>query len=101
MLRGGVANLTIKQALAEIDGWQLRLRESGDPELLPVAENLSRLSALLAAQDTDAREVGELLKDLGGQAQHLADGGIASAAFSDKLKTLGGLLASEGDSVSG
>ncbi len=101
MLRGGVANLTMEQALAEIDGWQLRLRESGDPELLPVAENLSRLSALLAAQDTDAREVGELLKDLGGQAQHLADGGIASAAFSDKLKTLGGLLASEGDSVSG
>lgn len=100
-LRGGVANLTMEQALAEIDGWQLRLRESGEPELLPVAENLSRLSTLLAAQDTDAREVGELLKDLGGQAQHLADGGIAPAAFSDKLKTLGGLLASEGDSVSG
>jgi hypothetical protein len=101
MLRGGVANLTMEQALAEIDGWQLRLRESGDPELLPAAENLSRLSALLAAQDTDAWEVGELLKDLGGQAQHLADGGVASAALADKLKRLGGLLASEGDSVSG
>jgi soluble lytic murein transglycosylase len=26
-----VANLTTERALAEIDGWQLKLRESGDP----------------------------------------------------------------------
>ena len=101
VLRGGVANLAVEQALAEIDEWQLRLGESGDPELLPVAENFQRLSSLLTADEADAREVGELLKDLGGQVQHLADSGKAPATISDRLKTLGGLLASEGDSVSG
>jgi hypothetical protein len=100
-LRGGVANLTVERALAEIDEWQLRLGEPGDPELLPVAENLWRLSSLLTADEVDAGEVGELLKDLGGQVQHLADSGKAPATISDRLKTLGGLLASEGDSVSG
>ena len=100
-LRGGVANLTVERALAEIDEWQLRLGEPGDPELLPVAENLWRLSSLLTADEVDAGEVGELLKDLGGQVQHLADSEKAPATISDRLKTLGGLLASEGDSVSG
>jgi hypothetical protein len=100
-LRGGVENLEIEQALVEIDDWQLRLEESGDPELLPVAENLRRLSALLTADEVDAQAVGELLKDLGGQVQHLADSGVVAWPVSEKLKTLGGLLASEGDSVSG
>ena len=101
-LRGGVANLAMERALAEIEDWQLRLEESGDPELLPVAENLRRLSTLLTADEVDAQAVGELLKDLGGQVQHLADtGAIGVGAISDRLKTLGGLLASEGDSVSG
>jgi hypothetical protein len=46
--------------------------------------------------------VGELLKDLGDQVLHLADSAPTGvAAISDRLKTLGGLLASEGDSVSG
>jgi hypothetical protein len=100
-LRGGVANLEIERALAEIDDWQLRLEESGDPELLPVAENLRRLSALLTADEVDAQAVGELLKDLGGQVQHLADSGLVAWPISEKLKTLGGLLASEGDTKSG
>ncbi len=99
-LRGGVANLEIERALAEIDDWQLRLEESGNPELLPVAENLRRLSALLTADEVNAQAVGELLKDLGGQVQHLADSGLVAWPISEKLKTLGGLLASEGDSVS-
>lgn len=100
-LRGGVANLSIERALTEIDDWQVRLSESGDPELLPVAENLRRLSALLTADDTDARAVGEVLRELGSQTEHLADSGAAPAEISGRLKTLGGLLASEGDSVSG
>ncbi len=100
-LRGGVANLAMERALAEIEDWQLRLEESGDPELLPVAENLRRLSTLLTADEVDAQAVGELLKDLGGQVQHLADSGLVAWPISEKLKTLGGLLASEGDSVSG
>jgi hypothetical protein len=99
-LRGGVANLAVERALAEIDDWQIRLGESGDPELRPVAENLRRLSALLTADDANTRAVGEVLKNLGGQAQHLADSGAATGAISERLKTLGGLLASEGDSIS-
>lgn len=100
-LRGGVATLAIERALAEIDDWQVRLSESGDPELLPVAENLRRLSALLTTDHTDAQAVGEVLRTLGSQTEHLADSGAAPAEISGKLKTLGGLLASEGDSVSG
>ncbi len=104
-LRGGVANLTTERALAEIDGWQLKLRESGDPELLPIAENLSRLSDLLSAERKDAEAVGDLLKTLGGQVQRVADRGLGEAGVarmvSERLKTLGGLLASEGDSISG
>jgi len=101
-LHGGVANLAMERALAEIEDWQLRLEESGDAELLLVAESLRRLSTLLTADEVDAQAAGEFLKDLGGQVQHLADtGAIGVGAISDRLKTLGGLLASEGDSVSG
>jgi hypothetical protein len=100
-LRGGVANLAMERALAEIEDWQLRLEESDDPELLPVVESPLRLSTLLTTDEVDAQAVGELLKDLGGQVQHLADSGATGvAAISDRLKRLGGLLASEGDSVS-
>lgn len=89
-LHGGVANLALERALAEIDGLQMRLRESKDLELLPVAQSLGRLCALLVAGGTGAREAGELLKKLGGQAQHLADSTITPAAISKRLKTLAG-----------
>jgi hypothetical protein len=53
-LRGGVANLAMGRALAEVEDWQLRLEESGNAELLRVAESLRRLSALLTADEVDA-----------------------------------------------
>jgi hypothetical protein len=36
-LRGGVENLAIGRALPEIDGWEQKLEESGDPQLAPIA----------------------------------------------------------------
>jgi len=45
-LRDGIENFAIRQALSEIDGWEQKLEESGDPQLAPIAvQNASGAAA--------------------------------------------------------
>jgi len=98
-LRGGVENLTIERALSEIDGWEQKLEESGDPQLAPIAENLRQLRALLTADSLDGAAIGILLSVLGEQVNGVASGSLGESV-GGKLRQLGGLLATEGRAVS-
>jgi hypothetical protein len=98
-LRGGVENMAIERALSEIDGWEQKLEESGDPQLAPIAENLRQLRALLTADRLDSSTIGLLLGVLGEQVHGVASGSLGKS-IGDKLQQLGGLLATEGRAVS-
>ena len=99
-LRGGVANLAIERALSEIDGWEQKLEESGDPQLAPIAENLRQLRSLLTADSLDRRTIGVLLGVLGEQVRDVASGSLGESV-GGKLRQLGGLLDTEGRAVTG
>jgi hypothetical protein len=98
-LRGGVENIAIERALSEIDGWEQRLEESGDPQLAPIAENLRQLRALLTTDRVDGTTIGLLLGVLGEQVHGVASGSLGES-IGGKLRQLGGLLATEGRAVS-
>ena len=98
-LRDGVENLAIGRALSEIDGWEQKLEESGDPQLAPIAENLRQLRALLTADRLDGGAIGVLLGVLGEQVQDVASGSLGESV-GGKLRQLGGLLDTEGRAVS-
>ena len=98
-LRGGVENLAIERALSEIDGWEQKLEESGDPQLAPIAENLRQLRALLTDDRLDDTAIGLLLSVLGEQVHGVASGSLGES-IGGKLRQLGGLLATEGRAVS-
>lgn len=99
-LRGGVENLAIERALSEIDSWEQKLEESGDPQLAPIAENLRQLRALLTADSLDRPGIGVLLRVLGEQVQDVASGSLGESV-GGKLRQLGELLDTEGRAVSG
>ena len=99
-LEGGIAQLAIGQALAEIETWERKLEDTGDPELQAIAGNLGALRGLLTADDIDVSATGPLLTTLGEQVQGVASG-EPGAQVTDKLRRLGELLASEGRSLSG
>lgn len=100
VLRSGVEDLAVERALSEIDGWERKLEESGDPQLAPIAENLRQLRALLTAGNLDRATIGMLLGVLGEQVQSVASGSLGESV-AGRLQQLGGLLATEGRAVSG
>ena len=97
-LRGGVENIAIERALSEIDGWEQKLEESGDPQLAPIAENLRQLRALLTADRLDGTVISLLLGVLGEQVRGVASGRLGESV-SGKLRLLSGLLVTEGRTV--
>jgi len=94
-LEGGPEELPVEEALDEIDGWRLWLEGSGDPELLPVAEDLGRLGDLLRSGSSNPAGVRSLLGSLGERVRTLASSDVA-APVADKLRILGGLLNTAG-----
>jgi hypothetical protein len=99
VLRGGVESIAIERALSEIDGWEQKLEESGDPQLAPIAENLRQLRALLTADTLDGIGIGLLLSVLGEQVHGVASGSLGESV-GGKLRLLSGLLVTEGRSIS-
>ena len=99
-LQGGVERLGIEAALRVIQDWEERLAASGSPELMPVAENLAALRTQLSSGNPDQVAAGEIMVDLSGQVQRLANEDI-QIEVADKLSQLSVLLSNEGDSLSG
>ena len=98
-LRQGVVQVAVGRAKEEVDGWQRRLAATDDPELVPVADNLARLSTELDREPLDGVAISGLMTTLADQTRELASSDVAGTV-SDKLEQLGGLLGSEGASLS-
>ena len=99
-LLGGVERMGVEAALSVIGHWEERLTASGNPELMPVAENLTALKAQLSSGSPDQVAAGEILADLSEQVQRLANEDI-QIEVADKLSQLSVLLSNEGDSLAG
>ncbi len=98
-LRQGVVEVAVGKAREEVDGWQRKLAATDDPELVPVADNLSRLSTELDREPLDGVVISGLMTTLADQTRALASSDVAGTV-TDKLEQLGQLLASEGASLS-
>jgi hypothetical protein len=99
-LEGGPEELPVEEALDEIDGWRLWLEGAGDPDLMPVAEELGQLGNLLRSGNAHPAEVGRVLGSLGERVRDLASKDVA-APVADELRILGGLLNTAGRDLPG
>lgn len=96
-LEGGLSSLGTDQAVSNIEGWQARLEDAGDPALLTLAEQLGALSSALQAESIDQAEVGLLLTELGGRTSEAAE--TAQGDEAAQLASLGTLLSEAGNSL--
>ena len=92
-LRGGVTNIAFRRAAAEVEHWHGRLRDTNDPLLSPIAENLGALEGQLTSENPDGAVIAALLEKLSRQVGEAASGDYPPA-ISDKLQQLSGLLGS-------
>ncbi len=99
-LEGGIAQLAIGRAVAEIETWERKLETTGDPELQAIAGNLGALRGLLTADDLDVAAAGPLLTTLGEQVRGVTSGELGTQV-AGQLGRLSELLTSEGRSLSG
>ncbi len=91
-LEAGAQRLGAQAALPVVAGWQRRLKETGHPELLPVAGTLSELRLGLSGGVRDPAVTGALLGTLSGQVRGVAESG-PGAGVSEDLLRLSALLA--------
>ena len=94
-LREGAPSVPLDQAISEVDGWQNKLSDSGDPGLQPIADNLGELKGLLLAETIDVEAVGRILVELGERTQGVAVSGSASPV-ADRLQLLSTMLTADG-----
>jgi hypothetical protein len=95
LFQGRVYRASIEKAIEEVEGWQRKLEETGNPDLAPIAENLGKLQTLLAADHLEAEAVGWLLSELGEQTVRVGGSGVPEAV-DERLQRLGGLLDADG-----
>jgi hypothetical protein len=97
--RSGVEGLTLERALEEIDNRELKLEESNDPELAPIAENLRQLRYLLTGDVLDRAAIGGSMIVLSEQVWEVASGELRAGVAGEK-RQLGELLDAGGRTVS-
>ena len=95
-LEGGVTNIPLDAALANIEGWQTTLEASDDTALQAIGAQLGELATALQADTIDGQEVSGLLSSLGESTTAAAEG-----ADDDQLANLGALLTQTGSSLMG
>jgi hypothetical protein len=66
-LNTDVSSLNPSTAVAAIDGWQRRLEQSGEAEVLPIANDLGELKRLLTTDPLNGKAIGAVLQRLGAQ----------------------------------
>ena len=93
-LEGGLTNIPLEAAVANIEGWQSTLGASNETTLQNLGVQLGELSEALQAETIDGEEVSRLLVSLG-------EGTSAVAAGDEELARLGTLLSEAGGSLMG
>jgi hypothetical protein len=102
-LREGAMQVALDKAREEVAGWRQMLQDSGEQQLVPVADNLAALETELSRDSLDGAVIGRLMLTLAEQTREVASGdlvGGSAAPVADRLERLAGLLESEGSSIS-
>lgn len=102
-LREGAMQVALEKGRSEVVGWRQMLQDSGEQQLVPVADNLAALETELSRDPLDGAVIGRLMRTLAGQTREVASGdlvGGSAAPVADRLEALAGLLESEGSSIS-
>ena len=92
VLEGGLANIPVEAAIANIEGWKQRLISLDDPDLVPVVTTLEALAGTLQSGSGDAAG---LVAQLGQQTSEVAQG-LEFAPQRDMLTRLAELLSQAG-----
>ena len=95
-LQGELTSVPPTTALDIIDSFEQQVQGLGASE---IASNLSKLKQLLTSGNATGSDIGQVLTSLGEKTTLVASG--ADAEISTKLKQLGELLTSVGNSLSG
>ena len=95
-LQGELTSVPPTTALDVIDSFEQQVQGLGAGE---IASNLSKLKQLLTSGNATGSDIGQVLTSLGEETTLVASG--ADAEISIKLKRLGDLLTSVGNSLSG
>lgn len=102
-LRQGAMQVALDKARGEVAGWRQALQDSGEQQLVPVADNLAALETALSLDPLDGATIGRLMRTLAGQTREAASGDLVSASdqpVAERLESLAQLLESEGSSIS-
>ncbi len=98
---GGITEVPLDAALANIQGWEATLREADNPDLTAIADNLEQLATALQADPVDGAEVADLLSQLGDQTRTAAEGADVDEDTASQLSLLASLLTQVGQQLSG
>ena len=99
-LQGGVRGPGMDEGLYVIEVWEHRLAASGNPELVPIAENLAALRTQLLSGQFEPAAVGRLMATLAEQTRGTASSDVG-APVADRLSELAALLDDQGNALSG
>lgn len=102
-LKQGAMQVALDRAREEVAGWRQALQDSGEQQLIPVADNLAALETELSTDPLDGAAIGRMMRTLAGQTREVASGDLVGAGagdVADRLESLAGLLESEGASIS-
>lgn len=100
-LEGGITNIPLDAALANIEGWQTTLEASDDTAVQALGAQLGALATALQAESIDGQEVGDLLTSLGGGTLDVAGGDAQLESLGNLLTDVGGSLTSESGGMTG
>lgn len=96
-LEGLPTGTSTDSAIANIDGWEERLRTTGKPEFKTIADELQELKKHLTSGNLDGKNISKTLISLG---QHTTQAASqADSAVSERLQKLGGWLTKLGETV--
>jgi hypothetical protein len=96
-LEGLPTGTSTDSAIANIDGWEERLRASDKPEFKTIADELQTLKKHLISGNLDGKAISKTLISLG---QHTTNAASqADSAIAERLQKLGGWLTKLGETV--
>lgn len=97
-LREGVLQMAVDQAVKDVDYWQQQLAATEDPQLVPIADDLFRLSTELQRDSLDGAIIGKLMITLSEEVSQAASEGTGRQV-ADRLQPLAEVLQTEGQNL--
>jgi hypothetical protein len=96
-LEGLPTGTSTDSAIANIDGWEEKLRTSDKPEFTIIADELQTLKKHLTSGNLDGKAISQTLISLGGNTTKAA--AQADSTIAERLQKLGSWLTKLGETV--